>query len=332
MRHPLPLLCLTAALAGCGARAPDVAAEAEALAQQGKLEEAAARVDLTCAYAPASGPTPQAPSEPCRASDRRAAELRIQAAEKAMGEGRFAKAERLLARALATADGPTAERAAQRLAADDLTQGLAYERALAGSDKREARKAMEAIAATKTPVAAQATAWLARELPALLVAAVNAACGPAREGSCSHAAVALRAAKLPGPEAAAALALAEDEQRRVYPLLVTSETFLKGFATAKERSDLIALCASFSNESGPAALETCMQGGLAPGSVPTAADEDERRQKRTANLTLWRKTMRSISDPMLVHALDERLVKADTRGEFTPMDFPKPPKAPGGRK
>jgi hypothetical protein len=322
VRRTLLFLCVAAALAGCAKRGPDVTAEAEALAQQGKLEEAAARVELTCAYAP--------DGESCRASDRRAAELRLQAAEKAITEARFAKAERLLVRALATADAKTAETATQRLAADDLKQGLAYERALGGSDKRAVLATMEAIAATKTPVATQAAAWLAKERPALLIAAANAACTPPHEGSCSEAAAALRAARAAGPEAAAAIALADDEERRVFPLRVTAERFVRGFATARARATLIELCKSSTGDSGPGAIETCAAGGLTPGVQPTAADEDERRQKRTADLTLWRKTMRSIADPALTRALENRRATVEVTGEYTPIDVPRAPAAPAG--
>lgn len=72
MRRSILLLCCwAAALAGCTKDGPDVQAEAEALVQQGKLEEAAARIDLICAFTP--------DGDPCRAEGPRAAELRIQA-------------------------------------------------------------------------------------------------------------------------------------------------------------------------------------------------------------------------------------------------------------
>lgn len=77
-----------------------------------------------------------------------------------MAEGRFVAAERLLVRALTTADDATAKKISERLTSDDLKQGLAYERALGRADHVPAVRAMETIAATPTPAAARAQAWL----------------------------------------------------------------------------------------------------------------------------------------------------------------------------
>jgi hypothetical protein len=109
--HPRLLALLlfagtTAAFAGCGNSGPDVFAEGEALEASGKLEEAARKFELTCAYAPKG--------ERCPAAAGRAAEARIKAAEKAIGDKQFVAAERLLCAALFTADDARAQTIAAR--------------------------------------------------------------------------------------------------------------------------------------------------------------------------------------------------------------------------
>lgn len=125
-------------VAGCAKPGRDTFAEAEALEAQGKAEEAARRFDLACAFAPAG--------ENCASSDKRAAEARLKAVDKAMSAGQFLAAERLATLAFACLDGPTAQLAKERLGSGDLLQGIAYERALARGTPREIREAMEPIA------------------------------------------------------------------------------------------------------------------------------------------------------------------------------------------
>lgn len=315
---------LVLALTGCGKAGPDVFAEGQALESEGKLEEAAARFELTCAS------TPKKPG--CATADGRAAEARIKAAEKAMGEGKFRVAERLLVLALSTADEETAKRVSERVASDELQQGLAYERALAMPDKKDIAGAMDAIAASKAPVAAQAKAWIGRERPGLLVEAVKVACGAAHEGSCSKAVSELRAAAVTGPEAEAAIALAEDEERRMYPLRLNAEGLLQNFFVVKKRDDLIEGCKLPRDIMGgamnlPGLFRDCIDAGYGPSHVLQAPEVDEQITKRRANDTVWRRAMKSIADPEIVEALEKR------RGvDYKRLDIPKPPPAPKGGK
>jgi hypothetical protein len=317
MKRPILLLCCwAAAIAGCSNGGPNVQAEAEALVQQGKLEEAAARVDLICAFTP--------DGDPCRASDLRAAELRIQAAEKALGEGRFARAERLFIRALATTDAKAAESAAQRLASEDLKQGLAYERALGGSDKQAVMKTMEAVLATKTPVAAQAKAWIDRERPGLLAEAVKAACGPAHEGSCSKAAAELEAAGAGGPEVEGARAIASLEERRIHPLRLNAETLLNNFAARTKNTKLARECLAKETAGGEPSPE------CANYDVNLAVLEYVvvRFEARNRNENVWRKAMAAIADPELIAELETRKKQAIDSGDYEKRDVPRPSPAP----
>src|SRR5262245_45884173 len=84
------------AAAACSSPGKAVLSDAAALEAQGKLEEAAARLEMGCALSPAA--------EPCPTSDARASEMWQKAAEKAVNEGRYRDAERLLHRATLTAD------------------------------------------------------------------------------------------------------------------------------------------------------------------------------------------------------------------------------------
>ncbi|MFT3765035.1 MAG: hypothetical protein QM820_05905 [Minicystis sp.] len=318
------LLSVLLVLSGCGKSGPDMLAEGAALEAQGKLEEAAAKLDLACAFAPKN--------PGCAAADGRAAEARIKAAEKAVAEGKFRAAERLFVLALATADEAIARRANDRLTSNDLQQALAYERALTLPDKKDGAGAMEKIAATKAPVAAQAKAWLDRERPGLLVAAAQAACGPAHEGSCSKAAADLRAAAVTGPEAEAAIALAEEEERRVYPLRVNAEVFLQNLDAAAKTEALAEGCKLPRDIMGGAAnvpglWADCRNSGLFASYVMPPQEVEEQIRKRRVNDAVWRKAMKAIGDPEIVAALEARRGK-----DYKRQDIPKPRPAPKGGK
>jgi len=323
-------------VSGCGKPGRDTVAEAEALLLQGKAEEAARMFDVACSYAPEG--------EKCASSDRRAAEVRLEAAEKAMSAGQFLAAQRLLILAFSTPDGATAQKAKDRLGSDDLIQGIGYERALALGKTQQAQKAIEAVAAMKIPAAALAKAWLDKERSAIVLGTVKAACGPKPEGSCSKAAADLRAAAIAGPESEEAIALAEAEERRVYPLRVNAETFLQNFAAVAARDALIEVCmvpgnimAGGFSEDSPGAI--CVNHGLTPGHCMPLPDVEEQLQKHRVNETVWRRTMTSIADPELVTALEVRKKKAREftalDRKFDKLDIPKPkpaPKTTGGKK
>jgi hypothetical protein len=316
MRPPLVLRLLSAAtialgLAGCGSAAPDVFAEAEALEREGKLEEAAAKFELTCAYAPKG--------DKCGAADGRAAEARLKAAEKAMAEGKLAAAERLFGMALFTADDATAQKVIDRLTSDDLKQGIAYERALGQSDKQEIIPAMTAIAATKTPAAARAKAWLDAERPSMLIAAVKAACGPTHEASCSRAASELSAAAVTGPEADLAIALAEAEERRIFKDRLNAEEFINNFAARSKQEKVISDC-----KAKPESEQT----EICQNVLANDVTDDEKREKQKMNELVWRRAMKSIADPEIVAALEQRKTEAIATGESKRLTIPKPKPAP----
>ena len=190
---------------------------------------------------------------------------------------------------------------------------------------------MEAIAATATPAAARALGWLDKERTWRLVAAVSAACGPvtprppARDGSCSKAAASQRAAGTTGPDVDAAALLADEEERRVFPIRQNAEVFLKNFA-ARSKLDKLA------NECKAARCDNKQKGEEAPESElcsSVVADEPSaRRTKERATAYVWRKAMREIADPELVSALEGRMKKALETGEYDTLDIPKPRPAP----
>src|SRR5580693_6007955 len=124
---PFPLLgagALAVALAACGGR--DVFPDAEALEKAGKLEEAAARFDLVCPYAPGGAR--------CSEAGARAFEARMKAADAEIAQGHFVAADRLVRQAEITAGDADRKRAEDRLAQEDLTAGVRYERALGMTD------------------------------------------------------------------------------------------------------------------------------------------------------------------------------------------------------
>lgn len=274
--------------------------------------------------------------ERCAAADGRAAEARIKAADRAIAEGQFARAERLFTKALITADDATATRVADRLASEEMTQGLAYERALGRAAKRDVAKAMEAIATSKAPVAAQAKAWLDKERPGLLIEAVKAACGPAHEGSCSQAAADLKAAAITGPEADEAIALGEDEERRIYPDRIKAEGLIQTLGMIANKFEVMDFCNNTLSVIGMDAISRCGDAGV---PTPDAEVVNELRHARIANEIMWRRAMKSIADPALVGALEERKHKAisdcasrgDSGNPFCAVakaDVPKPKPAP----
>jgi hypothetical protein len=323
-------------ISACNKPGRDVVAEAEALAAQGKGEEAARMFDLACCHTPEG--------EKCASADRRAAEARIEAAEKAMGAGQFVAAERLLILARATADEGAAQKARERLVSEDLMRGTAYERALTLGKTPAAQKAMEAIAATKTPAAALAKAWLDRERPAIVLGVIKAACGPEHQGSCSEATAQLRAAALTGPGSDEATAIADAEERRAYPLRVNAETFLQNFVAESLHNGLIEMCMappdSMGLLTGPESPKViCLDAHLDPGHCMPREKVEEQLQYHRINETAWRRAMTAIADPALVAPLEERKKTAQRATADTPkmarLDIPKPrpaPKLAGAKK
>jgi hypothetical protein len=308
---PLPLLGLVVASCGGGR---DVFADAEALERAGKLEEAAARFELVCPYAP-GGPH-------CKEADARAFEARMKAADAAIAEGRFVAADRLLRQAELTADDAGRKRAEDRLAQEDVVSGVACERALATTDKKKAASLLEPIAAGKTPAAAKAKAWLDKEGPSLLAAAVKAACGPAHDGSCTQSFAKLQASGAKGPDVDEASRLAETEQRRVYPLRTQGESFVRVFASEGQKQKAFEKCQADKGE----------EAGSDPQGVRVACDDlvfgtepdDKKYQARKNNEDLFRRLLAKIADPALTRDLEARKARALAEGEAETASVPKP--------
>lgn len=301
---------------GCSASGPDVVPEAEALEGQGKFEEAAAKFEIACANRPDDAK--------CPSSGERAAKARLKAAEKAMSEGRYADAEKTLLRAFLTAEGAVQTEIADKLASADLKDGLRYQRALLLPEKALTKKTLDEIAASGAPaVQAKAKEWLDKERPALLIAAVKDACGPAHKGSCTSAFAKLKEAGLKGPEADEATAIAEEEERRVYPKRGEAERFLAVFASQKTKENGVEKCVEEGSAGAPG------QTAALKASCWEEAFGTDWYQPRKNNENLWRRLMKTIADPDLVAPLEARKREAlSTGGPIQKIDIPKPKAAP----
>ncbi len=306
---------LSLTTAACSSPAKNVMTDAAALEAQGKLEEAAAKLETGCALSPSA--------EPCPASDAKATETWQKAAEKAVTEGRYRDAERLFHRALLTAAND-AEKATirERIAKGDLVTGLLYERALGIADKAASAALMEDVAKREGPAAAKAKGWLDKERPPLLVAAVMAACGPAHEGSCTKTWEALQASGAKGPEIDKAQAAAEAEERRVYPLRVQAEGFLPVFLGRYRAKEEMAKCVAQMGDGESATPEADCAGRLGGG-----APDDDFDSINNQN-TLFRRTLKQIGDAQIVKDFEARRAAAEDQGNFAKLQVPKPPPAP----
>jgi hypothetical protein len=308
-------LGLGLAAAACSSPAKNVMTDAAALEAQGKLEEAAAKLEMGCALSPSA--------EPCPASDGKASETWQKAAEKAASEGRYRDAERLLHRALlTTADDAGKAKIRERIGKEDLAQGLLYERALGIADKAAAAAVMEDVAKHEAPAGAKAKEWLAKERPALLTAAVMAACGPEREGSCTKSWAALQASGAKGPDVDKAQAAAEAEERRVYPLRVQAEGFLPVFLGRYRKKEELAKCLSGTGEGETTSPEADCSNKVWNMSAEDRYDGDKNQD------TLFRRTLKQIGDSALVADLEARRAAAETSGNHVKQDVPKPKPAP----
>lgn len=312
-------LVLGGLLVGCGPAATGLD-EGAALVAQGKLEEGATKLESVCAAAPAA--------EACGQAERKASEARVALARQAIEKGEHLAAERQLWLALGRGDDASKAAARALLDGDELKQGLRFERAIKYLGEPAVYAEVEAVAGGSSPSAARAKAWLDQRAAARLSRAVRDACGPARRGSCSQAAEALKPG-LQGPEVDEARALIEAEQRRVYPLRREAESFLQVFAADAKKQEVLASC-----------LEK-LKGGSDPSGATSAADcrkaafgDDDalavegRHNGRKNNETLWRKLLKNIDDAALAEALSARKKKAQLTGEIEKIEPPKPPKKP----
>jgi hypothetical protein len=56
--------------------------------------------------------------------------------------------------------------------------------------------------------------------------------------------------------------------------------------------------------------------------------DDEKREKQKMNELVWRRAMKSIADPEIVAALEQRKTEAIATGESKRLTIPKPKPAP----
>lgn len=308
----LPAALLLAACSGSSATYK----EAEALAAQGKLEDAATKLESVCAIEPKSAE--------CAGADAQAAKRRIEAGDKALAEGQPRKAARLFALARLTADDAAENEIAARLAKPELVDGLRFEEAVTAPDKARALPTIKAVAAGSAPSAAKAKEWIDRERPTLLTGEVLAACGPRREGSCS-ARFAQLEALAPKPagfdEARAAF---EAEQKRTAQARAEAERFLAVFAQRGLKQK---------------AYEKCLEAKAAEVPDETQRTRDcrqeawdkaphERFDQEQNDDDLFRRRLQLIGDPDVVASFEARRKEAVESGTHTKAE----PRKTGGAK
>jgi hypothetical protein len=305
---------LPIAIGGCSGPPPSFK-EAENLEAQANFEEAAQKLELVCAEAPES---PE-----CKQSAARASGALVTAATKALEKNEFGKAERLLLRALATADESTAKDIEARLANEDLASGIRFEQANADTDKARAHQVMNTIAAGNTPAAALAKAWIEKERPGLLVGQVKAACGPEHEGSCSETFEKLNALPQKPPGEGEAKAAHDAEQKRTEKVRAELDRFVTVFAQRGKKDLAVATCMTEKASEIEAEFQrirACEEEVYADGKSAY-----ERFDARQTEDSLFRRRLATIGDPVIIAAYEARQKGAVTTGED-------PKKSGGGAK
>jgi len=290
-------------------KGPSSFKEAESLEAEGKVEEAAQKFEFACAEAP-RGPE-------CQQSADRATTARLAAADKALREWQYKKAEELLIIALSTADKGAAKDIEARLVNDELSQGIRYEEALADPDKSRAYKAMEAIAKTSTPASEKAKEWIQRERPALLVDQVKAACRPKPTGSCSEtfAAIVGLADKPPGfDEAKAAY---DEEQKRTEKARFEARRFLAVFAQRGKKQKALEQCMT---DKAAEIEDEAQRKSDCTGEIYEGKSAHERYDAEKTDDSLFRRRLHIIADPVLVASFEARRKEALETGEYKKVD------------
>ena len=213
-------------------------AEAGAAEAAGNFTEAGTRYRAVCEKSPAL----------CPLTTRRADQVRLKEAAKALDDGAYSKAKAALDAAQASSDAGVKRAAEAMSKLADLEQGLAWEATSSSADQGEALPTIQAIAAAGVTASPSARAWLAKNQPRLLLDRVKAACQAGGKGSCVEAGKGL-ADRAPGsPESAEAERLVEADYARVQPLLVGAEGILgrQAYSATKEadeREDAVRQCA-----------------------------------------------------------------------------------------
>lgn len=304
-------------IAGCSNAAPSFK-QGENLEAEGKFEEAAQAFDLVCAEAP-EGPE-------CSKAGARVTNALTTAATKAMEKNEFGKAERLLLRALAGADEAAAGDIEARLGKEDLVDGIRYELAVADPDKQRAGTTMKALAASSSPIAKLANAWLEKERPGMLVMQVKAACGPNHEGSCTATFAELDALAQKPAGYDEAKAAYETEQKRTEKGRAELERFLAVFAQRGKKQLDFDACMSKASSEQPDYVNArdCNEQTSTDNKAP-----HERFDARQTEDNLFRRRLATLMDSALEASYDERRVQALASGEV-----PKPAakSAAGGAK
>jgi len=302
------ILLLTACVlvVGCDAgKAPYN--EGVALEEKGQLAEAAEKYDAVCRRAP--------DSKMCAPSVGRAGAARIKLAEAALTAFKFGEAEAVLNKVGETGDRENKTKAKGLLDSNDVTQGLAWEKAAAMTDKAKALPDMEKVAASGASTAGKANEWLAKERPALLLTAATQACTPKVTSACGS--ICERLVKLHPTEAdkvkdyLVAVKTADDE--RLYPLLVEAEKLLQEMAKFKKAS---------------LAQDACLLPAMAanPDNVMAAMAACPKPPGRSTDLieTDWNDLLKKFSDSARVSALQARWKLADEEGKYDKQEPKKP--------
>lgn len=280
---------------------------AEALLAQGSFLEAAAAFEEVCRSAPSSGA--------CAEADRGVTQAQIHAAERAIEQGHFHVAARLLRMAAITADDDQIQTIDRRLEAADLVAGLRFQRALEANATRASLGTMKEVAESGTPIAGLATAWLAAERARAAVAAVEDACGPRRQGSCSEAAAGLQRAAVRAQDAHRAAAWIAVEEQRVSPLLAQAEALLAEFAARGRRDAAFGACVDRKARDP----ETVAQDEeVSRDACAHEVYHDETYDQRRRNDALFRRLLKTIHDPALTTELELRHDRAITEGIVGP--------------
>ncbi|MDI1428769.1 hypothetical protein [Polyangium sorediatum] len=298
------LVLLPVLIGGCSGPPPSFK-EAENLEAQANFEEAAQKFELVCAEGPAS---PE-----CQQSGPRAAGALVTAATKAVEKNEFGKAERLLLRALASADEPTAKDIEARLGKEDLTEGVRFEQAAADTDKARAFDTMKALADGTTPAAALAKAWIEKERPGLLVAQVKAACGPEHQGSCIDTFEKLSALPEKPPGFDEAKAAHDAEQKRTEKARAELDRFIGVFMQRGKKDLAFTFCMAEKTaeiEAEFQRIRACEEDIYDDGKSAY-----ERFDARQTEDSLFRRRVAALGDPGVIATYEARRSGAVATGE-----------------
>lgn len=308
-RSPLPTLralpalgalvaaAFALALTGCDAGKEPFEQAAAAIAK-GDLDGASQRYDDVCAKK----------SPLCETARRRKARLAIVRGWRQLSEAKYGDARATFGAAVTSDDGLTATEAAAALAIPELVQGVAFEAALAATDKDDALAKMEAVAGEASAVAPRATEWLQKNRPAILRDRLKKVCSAASAESCVELARKLLTKHPESPEAKEALTLVAESYARQHPVLKDLEPLLVQRVMVFDRQKKIEAC-----QSVPGTPDYGCVGRNSDTPIPEESYLE----------TFWAGKLAALEDPALKERFRERWEKAG-RGEYDPETWPKP--------